>query len=482
MYLRWAAPSLLTALAFSQEVKTDPSQTIPLIVPAGVPLRLYLTKRVSKRAEAPVEAKLLSPVYTFDREVIPAGTLAIGHVSHIQSVSKWERTRAILGGDFTPLHLAQVEFTSLTLPDGRVLNPHTAASQGLNSLVPLRPKKQRSPNPSNGGVIATGKQKARDQVDAQIDRIKSIPDIVRGPNKMEWLTDFLMAKLPYHPQYIKGRTRFDAELVDPLDFGTTTVTNESLALLGSPPPTGSKVHARLLNSLGSKVSGPGDKVEAVLDQPLFSADHKLILPEGTRVAGTVASAKPAGWFHHGGRLRFSFQSVDIPQLPLLQASRQTVPSPPQQRTLQFRTQGTLSAAESSNAPVKVDEEGGVHATESKTRFIGALVSVLIARRAGDNDVEHSSTGAVTGQSSNIGGRTLGGGMGFGLLGSIAAQSSRSVGTALGYYGMAWSLYSTIVARGAEVEFNKNAIVDINFNTRIPGSGTKSATGPVPPVK
>jgi hypothetical protein len=41
------------------------------------------------------------------------------------------------------------------------------------------------------------------------------------------------------------------------------------------------------------------KVEAVLGQPLFSSDHKLILPEGTQVAGTVVVEKRAGWFHRG---------------------------------------------------------------------------------------------------------------------------------------------------------------------------------------
>src|ERR1039457_3125436 len=58
----------------------DTSTTMPLTVPAGVPLRLYLTKRVSKRLDAPVAAKLLTPLYAFDHEVIPAGTQVLGRV------------------------------------------------------------------------------------------------------------------------------------------------------------------------------------------------------------------------------------------------------------------------------------------------------------------------------------------------------------------------------------------------------------------
>jgi len=185
---------------------------------------LYLTKRVSKRVNAAVEAKLLGPVYAFDHEVIPAGTQAIGHVSRLQSVSKWERTRAILGGDFTPLHVAQIEFTSLVLPDGREVQVQTVSSAGLNSLFPLRPLKQRNPNTQTaGGVVGATKQKVKDQANAQIDRVKSIPDLVRGTNKKEWLSDYLMSRLPYHPQYVRSRTRVDAELAAPLNFGSEAV-------------------------------------------------------------------------------------------------------------------------------------------------------------------------------------------------------------------------------------------------------------------
>jgi hypothetical protein len=63
-------------------------------------------------------------------------------------------------------------------------------------------------------------------------------------------------------------------------------------------------------------------------------------------------------------------------------------------------------------------------------------------------------------------------MGFGLLGAIAAQSSRTVGAAFGYYGLAWSVYSTVVKRGAEVQFGKNAVIDIGFNQRTPDGSTK----------
>jgi hypothetical protein len=56
-----------------------------------------------------------------------------------------------------------------------------------------------------------------------------------------------------------------------------------------------------------------------------------------------------------------------------------------------------------------------------------------------------------------------------MLGSAIAQSSPYVGMAMGYYGLAWSVYSNVIGRGAEVELEKNAMMDIKFNARVPGS-------------
>src|SRR5438270_2633811 len=93
----------------------EQNQNVSLIAPAGAPLRVYLTKRISKRAGAPVQAKLVEPIYAFDREVVPAGCAVLGRVSRVEPVGKWQRVWAMMGGDFTPLKKAQVEFTALTL-------------------------------------------------------------------------------------------------------------------------------------------------------------------------------------------------------------------------------------------------------------------------------------------------------------------------------------------------------------------------------
>src|ERR1700730_6896268 len=77
----------------------DPNSNIALTVPSGAPVRVYLTKRISKRAGAPVEAKLVEPLYAFDREVVGAGATVLGRVSRVQPVSKWRRASAMMNGD-----------------------------------------------------------------------------------------------------------------------------------------------------------------------------------------------------------------------------------------------------------------------------------------------------------------------------------------------------------------------------------------------
>src|ERR1035438_1293662 len=126
--------SFFAALATAQTAAEQETPKISLSVPSGAPLRLYLTRRVSKRTGAPVEARLLEPVFAFDREVIPAGTVAKGQVSRVQPVGKWQRVRAILSGDFTPLHTAQVQFRTLILPDGHTVTTQTVETAGLNSI------------------------------------------------------------------------------------------------------------------------------------------------------------------------------------------------------------------------------------------------------------------------------------------------------------------------------------------------------------
>ena len=128
---------LLTMLFSVASAEDGHNQTIPLMVAPGVPLRLYLTKKVPKRVGAAVQAKILEPVYSFDREVIAAGTEVLGRVSRTEPVGKWQRAQAVMNGNFTPLRRAFAEFTTLVLRDGRKLplQNHRNGRAKLNLLA-----------------------------------------------------------------------------------------------------------------------------------------------------------------------------------------------------------------------------------------------------------------------------------------------------------------------------------------------------------
>jgi hypothetical protein len=457
---------LFPASVAAQTAPDEGAPTVSLTVPSGAPLRLYLTHRVSKRTGAPVEAKLLESVFAFDREVIPAGTVALGKVTGTQPVGKWQRVTAILNGDFTPLHRGLIEFTELRLPDGRELSTHTVQTPGLNSIFiePSKKKQTKAAHPQNatGGILGTAKTTARDRINGALNaRTRGFADIVRGPDKKERLIDLLWTKVPYHPQYWRRGARFDASLGDPLQFGVAVLKPQDLSALGTQPVPDSVGHLRLLTALSSDSVKQGETVEAVLTAPVFSPQHQLVLPEGTRLTGEVVLAKKARSFHRPGQLRFNFQKIDLPQIDLPRDVA-TFRAP-----ASLKTQATLQAAEGSGqAQVSVDPEGKVQAKESKTRFIAPVISLMLASRAADNDAGHHGAGGSSGDP-NVAGRTLGGGLGLGLAGAAISQSSRYVGMAFGYYGLAWSVYSSVFARGGEVQFEKNAMMDIRFGARTP---------------
>jgi hypothetical protein len=439
---------------------------VPLTVESGVPLRLYLTQRLALKIGATASAKLIEPVYAFDRIVIPAGSRVEGHVTALDPVGKLVRTQAVLGGDFTPLHRARVEFTSLTLPNGHAMEFHTTSTVGLptiyNEPKPSK-KKTQKPNPSNTpNLHDLATREVNSQINAQLNsRTYGLGSLVRGPNKMERLQDFLWAKLPYHPQRYRRGTRFDAALAQPLDFGSAALLSESLNELGTEASFDRAVEVRFLSAISSSTAKTGDPVEAALSEPLLSSENKLILPEGTRLAGTVRQARPARWLHRGGKLRFNFDRVTLPS-SVASLVKGPVTSPDAR---------LVSAETDPSASVKIDSEGSAQATTSKTRLLAPAIAALIAVKSMDNDYGKATSAGGNG-SGNAGGLALGGFSGFGLLGVAASRASVTAGSALGMWGMAASVYNSVVSRGPEVKFDQNSSMVVRFGTR-----PKPAPGP-----
>ncbi|MFZ0593893.1 MAG: hypothetical protein WAM39_25785, partial [Bryobacteraceae bacterium] len=200
--------ALPIALLAHQPAPTNAQVPVDLVVDAGTPLRLYITKRVSYRKNSAVDAKLAEPVWAFDRIVIPAGATVEGQLAELTPIPKGQRAMAMIRGDFTPLKIAKVSFSRIVLPDGHAIAIDTQPSAGLLSIyVPPKPPKNNKPPPpppsSNSKAAklkALAKQQAQNQVSA---RTQGVVDLVRGQNRREWLENFFWTKLPYHPQWYR---------------------------------------------------------------------------------------------------------------------------------------------------------------------------------------------------------------------------------------------------------------------------------------
>jgi hypothetical protein len=442
----------------SKVAEPAPPQTVALSVAKGAPLQVALDQEIQvKKVGQPVHARIVEPVYAFDHIVVPVGSEVIGEITKIESLSEGKRTLAVLNADFTPLRKVEVGFHELVLPDGRRFPLHASVAPGSGQVIELvtsaneKEKKNRVKNMASEKT-KEAKQRAHEQWDNAMKELKT-------PGKVRRLERYGEAQLPVHRQYIPAGTVYFAELVDPLDFGSIVMTVPMASSIGSDLPEGSVVHARLVTPLSSATSHKGQDVEAVLSQPLMDGD-RLILPQGSRLKGTVKQAQPARRMKKNGQLRIAFSELVPPD------------------GIEQKIVSTLEGVQAGkDANVKLDSEGGAEATTSKSRYLGTAVSLglamLSAREGGDRD-----GGRVHGDSGSAAAGGLGG---FKLVGMImgVAVRSRAFGTTMGAYGAAVSVYTNFMARGHEVEFPKNTAMQIGVGTRA-ATATPPTTEAAPP--
>ena len=273
---------------------------------------------------------MTEPVYAYDRIVIAVGTKVRGHVAQIDSGSKFVRARAYLNGNLSPTKHAVLAFDTLLLDDGREVAIDTVVKGGIPNVTrqsrgwlvvdqppdQFRPAgRQASPTLASrarseirqrtADAVAEAKQKVRDTFAS----IKSL----REPGQLHRLKDAAVQQLPYHPQDLAKGTVYDAELSSPISFGRAVPAVAAPA--GTAPAPDSILTARLATTLDSSKTPRGTPFEAVVTETVFSADHQVILPEGTKLTGEVTFAAPARRFHRNGRLRFLFERVQVPNQP-----------------------------------------------------------------------------------------------------------------------------------------------------------------------
>jgi hypothetical protein len=417
---------------------------IRLTVPTDTPLKVVLDHEVRiKKAGQPIHGTTAEPIYAFDKLLVPAGSEVNGKIAGIDPVSKKTRTLAALNADFSPDRRVRIEFDELVLKDGRHLPIHVLVAPGSSTVLRFVPASEEPQ-----GKVAEGKEAAKGRV-AQArqqihEQIAAVKEQIHAPNKVHRLERLALAQSPYRPQYIDSGTSFIADVQEPLSFGSEQLKAETLTNIGTPPPSGSLVHAWLTTPLSSATSKRGDPVEAVISQPLVVSDQ-LFLPEGSRLKGSVLEVRPARRLGRNGQLRITFHQVVPPS------------------GVEEEVEATLQGVDATkNENLKLDSEGGAQVTTPKTRYLTTGIAVMLAASsaAPDGDRGHDPR-------DDVGGGAANGASGFKLVGTIvgAFAHSRIVTSGFGFYGAGMSVYFHFLARGRDVVYPKDMSMVLDLGTR-----------------
>jgi hypothetical protein len=424
-------PLCLAALAASAQILPAPDT-----LPAGVPLRIRITRTAHLHRGAPVVGVLTEPVFLRNRLVLPQNSIVRGVVIAYAPVARKLRTQALLNGDVTPLHDPIVTFNTVELAgSSRVIAISSRGVMRDTQLVRFLAHKSR-PN-----YIQQAENIARAQ-------IKSVHDTFFTPGRTDRALRLLYSQLPYHPQRIWAGTGFVAELSAPLSLPGTTPRSSPVPL-ASAPLDSITVSARLDQPLDSATSRPGDRITATVTQPVFNNQHDLLVPEGAQLVGVVTRAKPARRLGRNGELRFGFRGLS-------------------DDTGSVHVDGNLTAAAgSASENLTVDGEGNVHANPDKGKVLAPLLLAYTAALGHDDD------GGV--------GQTVVGSNGFGLVARlIAFSNNKNVGTGFGMYALAKSIYFRYLDRGHQVDFPRNTEVEVQLVARSssePAATTTAAPAP-----
>jgi hypothetical protein len=250
--------------------------------------------------------------------------------------------------------------------------------------------------------------------------------------------------LPYHRQAWQAGTLFNGVLLEPL-----TGLEPRPVEAGTDHPIiaeseTQEVAARLITPVSSANARRGSPVEAVVTRPLFSADHSLLIPEGSRLLGEVVEAQRARFLHRNGKVLFAFREMKLPA-----SAAQGI-------------QGYLESMEADfNQHLVLDSEGAAHVDSPKTRFIFPAIAAAVAGLSFHQD--YNAQGVPDW---DIGGRAESGAVGLGLIGTVLTQiGPRAFASSIAITGAAFSVYSNFIGRGANVVLPVNTPVKISVKAR-----------------
>jgi hypothetical protein len=435
----------LAGAAYAQQSVTPNFRftIVPLTVEQGFPLQVVLTNKLHFKLHEPVRGRIVEPVYAFDREVIPPGAEVLGSITGFKPGGKFKRLTSMLGGDFTPVREPQITFDTLVLDDGTRIPIETAVGSGVDALVRF-----------NGDTKETDALKPRS---AGAGKIQAFTEAGKQSGN-ELLKGMLWNLAPYHPQSLPAGLRYKVTLQKPMEFGNAIVSTGALDRIGSEPPSGTTIYARLETPLNSRTAKVGTPVKALLTNPLFSWDHLVIFPVGSRLTGEVVQVRRAGLLQHTGELAFKFTKLETPvTISILSSAKLTA------QDVEGRLLGVQVANEMSHA--RIDQDGVTSIALSKMRFASPALALFNMSRGFNTGTEtfgQAFTGAYTG---SLVSRLLVGDAGLGVPAGIAGRMVPPVGIGLGIFSAARSVFVNILARGQEVDYPLDTPIEIRLDAK-----------------
>ena len=391
-----------------------------LVLVPGTSMQVEITRHYPAKVGEPIEGHLMHPIYVEGKLVVAQNTALQGHVIALQADTKM-RWHGRFRGDFTPFHTVQVQFDKLELPSGPVALAAAPAANGAPVLKLSAP-----------GVAPKQSFVARRWAGAKANLRDRIAYFT-APGKGDRALQVLYHQLPYHPERIDANTAWSFELTAPLHLPEGIPTLPTAVPAGSPSGRAEiwSVNATLSRDLTSAMAKPGDNVEALVVEPVYDKDKKLVVPQGSKLVGKVAVAKAARSFGRNGKLRFTFQQVKFPE------------------GYNREVEGALAgAATEKTQNLSLDAEGTI-SPRSQSSVIAPLLLTMLAGRALDED---GNITAQTGVASN----------GFGLVGRFVGMASgnRNLAAGLGFYAAGLSIYDNFLHTGRDVVFPRDTRIEI----------------------
>ena len=451
---------IAASVLVSRGATAQTGEPVALTVPSGRALRVALTTNTTvHRVGQMVTGQLIEPVYAYDRIVLPVGTLVQGRITSLTEPSRFTRFRTMAGGDFSPHRVIEIRFESVVRDGVAIPIEAIAKNETPNPKHTVAPAPEA---PAGGGAVAHATAEAKSHVSAAFSDVKqhAVDAVaeVKSPDRLDHVRTWALDQLPYRPQVLQKGTAYDAELSSSIDMGRARPRPS--APDGTLPPPNAILKARLQTTLDSRATPRGTPIEAIVSEPVFADDGRVIVPEGTRIIGEVTFAKAARRFHRNGQLRFLFEQVELP----------TVGATPMFASLH-------AADVNGGDAIALDDEGGAAVKNSNTRFIEPAIALLALRGSLDHGEGGGFDGApghvpATSVSAQGGGgfaRGVGGLIGFGAIGFVVGHFSQPLGIAFAVMGSARSVYKNILGKGQDVHFAADAPIEVQL---APGPGAQ----------